>query len=108
MNHSQSRRAFVQSLALTAGAVAILRTGRATAADLPHVDPKDAAAASLGYVDDASKLDAKSTPGFVAGRSCANCLQLKGNPGDPYRPCTIFPGKLVAAKGWCKVWAAQI
>jgi hypothetical protein len=38
---------------------------------------------------------------------CNTCLQLQGNAGDAYRPCNIFPGKLVNANGWCKVWVKK-
>jgi High potential iron-sulfur protein len=74
---------------------------------LPHVDEKEAQAVSLGYVDDVKKVDPSNTPQFKPGSHCANCLQLTGKEGDEWRPCNIFPGKLVNANGWCKVWAPK-
>ncbi|MDH5620575.1 MAG: high-potential iron-sulfur protein [Gammaproteobacteria bacterium] len=32
---------------------------------------------------------------------------MQGNDGDEWRPCQIFPGKVVNAAGWCSVWAAK-
>jgi hypothetical protein len=34
-------------------------------------------------------------------------MQLQGKEGDEWRPCNLFPGKLVNAHGWCKVWQAK-
>ena len=79
---------------------------RADAAPGP-VDPNEPQAKSLGYVVDASKVDAKANPNFKPGQHCANCLQLTGKAGDAWRPCNIFPKHLVAATGWCSVWAKK-
>jgi len=38
---------------------------------------------------------------------CSNCALIQGNDGDEWRPCQIFPGKLVNANGWCSVWAPK-
>jgi hypothetical protein len=48
-----------------------------------------------------------NTPLFKPSSHCANCVQLTGKEGDEWRPCNIFPGKLVNANGWCKVWAPK-
>lgn len=81
--------------------VALVGRADAAAAKLDIADPQ---AKSLGYVLDVSKLDA-STPGLKAGSKCSNCAQYQGKATDAEAPCTIFAGKLVAANGWCKVWA---
>jgi hypothetical protein len=103
MNHANpSRRKLIESLTLAAVALAALpvrRTARAAAAGLPHLTEADPAAQTLAYVEDAAQ--AGKIPGFVAGSRCDNCLQLQGNAGDPFRPCPLFPGKLVSAAGWC-------
>ena len=62
----------------------------------------------LGYVESASQIDAKKFPQFVPGSSCENCLQLQGKPGNNYRPCSLFPGKLVSVSGWCSAWTAEM
>ena len=56
--------------------------GRAEAA-AGKVDPSEPQAKSLGYVEDASKVDAKANPNFKPGQTCANCLQAPtAKPGD--------------------------
>ena len=43
----------------------------------------------------------------VEGAMCSNCMYIQGNAGDENRPCAIFPGKLVAADGWCSAWVKR-
>ncbi|MBT8100786.1 MAG: high-potential iron-sulfur protein, partial [Gammaproteobacteria bacterium] len=43
----------------------------------------------------------------AAEQTCANCALIQGNDGDEWRPCQIFPGKVVNANGWCSVWAPK-
>jgi hypothetical protein len=74
---------------------------------LPHVDEKETLAVSLDYVHDVKKVDPSKTPQFKPGSHCANCVQLTGKEGDEWRPCNLFPGKLVNANGWCKVWVPK-
>ena len=57
--------------------------------------------------NDAKKVDANKTPQYKPGSTCANCLQLTGKEGEEWRPCNIFPGKVVNEKGWCKVWVPK-
>lgn len=73
----------------------------------PKLDEKDSLAVAMGYVHDASKLDANKVPQYKPGSKCSNCVQLVGKEGDAWRPCNLFPGKLVAADGWCKVWVIK-
>jgi len=81
--------------------------GRAEAAAGP-VDPNEPQAKSLGYVTDATKVDAKANPNFKPGQICANCLQVpKGKETGAQVPCNIFAGRLVEAKGWCKVYVKR-
>jgi High potential iron-sulfur protein len=103
-----NRRSLIKNLFLGAGAAALLPSRRAGSAELPHLDGKDPAAVSQGYVEDAAQVDPKKYPAFVKGSACENCLLLQGKEGQPYRPCDLFPGKSVAAKGWCKAWSAEI
>jgi hypothetical protein len=80
----------------------------AAGAPAPHLDVKDPAAVAVGYVEDAARVDPKKFSGYSKGSSCENCLQLQGVEGATYRPCTLFPGKLVASAGWCSAWTAEI
>lgn len=77
------------------------------AAAKPHVDPKEATAVALAYFEDAAKVDAKQFPTFKPGQLCSNCLQNTGPAADAWQGCNLFPNKLVAAKGWCKVYVKK-
>ena len=37
----------------------------------------------------------------------SNCQVYAGKPADPAGPCAIFPGKLVAGKGWCSAYVKK-
>ena len=103
-----TRRKVIKNLSLAAGLSAGL-TGRPTfGAQAAHLDVKDPAAAALGYVENVSHLDTKKYSEFVPGSTCENCLQLQGTAGNNYRPCGLFPGKLVSVSGWCKSWTPEM
>jgi hypothetical protein len=73
-----------------------------------RVDPNEPQAKSLGYVDDAAKVDAKANPNFKPGQQCANCLQAPtGKEGMAEVACNIFAGRPVSGKGWCKVYVKR-
>jgi hypothetical protein len=107
MNRSLSRRALVKTLSLVTAA-ASLGGRQARAAEPPKLDVKDPAAVAVGYVENAAQVDVKKYPAFVKGSNCENCLQLQGKAGGDYRPCTLFPGKLVAVSGWCSGWTPEM
>jgi hypothetical protein len=86
--------------------LASLYTGNTHAAVSP-LSEQDPQAKALGYVADANKVDGKSNPTFKSGQACSNCLQLTGTAGESLRPCNLFPGKTVAAAGWCKAWTKK-
>lgn len=102
------RRRFLTTLACGAAAIPLaqLLAGQARAADLPHVTADDATAKAVGYVPDASKLDAKKEPTFKAGSACGGCALYQGGK-EAFGGCALFPGKAVAAKGWCRSFAAK-
>ena len=102
-----SRRAIFKNALAGLAAIPVVSIGTAQAESLPHLGEQDPQAKALGYVDDVAKVDAKSNPTYKAGQDCANCLQLQGKAGDAYRPCNLFPGKLVSAKGWCKAYVKK-
>jgi len=95
------RRVFLMSLA--ASGAALGTTARAQV----MVDPKDAQAAALGYVADATSVDTKKYPRYAAGQVCSNCALYTGKPDDKSGPCSIFPGKQVAGPGWCSAWVKK-
>jgi hypothetical protein len=104
---SKTRREFLQltvAAATIPAGVALLRPEAARAQDLPHLTEDDPTAQALGYVQDATKA---TNPRYQAGQTCLNCMQLQGEEGPEWRPCAIFPGKLVATGGWCSVWVQK-
>jgi hypothetical protein len=103
------RRAVVKSALLAVAVIpaASLCVGRTVYAAAAPLDEKDPQAKALGYVADAGRVDAKSNPTYKPGQLCSNCLQVTGNAGDAFRPCNLFPGKVVAANGWCKAWVKK-
>jgi hypothetical protein len=104
---SFSRRTLVKTLTLAA-AVGTLAARQTRAAEPEKLDTKDPAAVALGYIENAGQVDLKKYPAYVKGSNCDNCLQLQGKPGSNYRPCGLFPGKLVAVSGWCSGWTAEM
>lgn len=109
MQHKISRRALVKS-GLIAGALvpAIgLIGGAAQAAGLPPLDPNDPTAKALGFMTDATKVDAAANSTYKPNQKCSNCAQYQGKPSDSSAGCNIFAGHSVPAGGWCKVWAQK-
>jgi hypothetical protein len=107
MTDSISRRAALKNLALAAGVLAVPASRLASAADTPHLAATEPTAVALGYHQDAKTVDVKAFPTFKPDQKCNNCLQLTGKAGDAWRPCNLFPGKLVSENGWCKVWVKK-
>jgi len=102
----RNRRTFMFQVAAGGIALAASRAqAQATGAKLEESDPQ---AMALGYKQDTTKVDAKKYPAFVPGSNCDNCLRLEGTPGSDYRPCSLFPGKLVSVRGWCSEWTPEI
>jgi High potential iron-sulfur protein len=109
MQKKMSRRAIVKS-GLIAGAFIPamgLVANSAAAAGLPPLDPKDPTAQSLGFVTDATKVDAAANATYKPNQKCSTCAQFQGKAGDASGGCNIFAGKSVPAGGWCKVWAQK-
>lgn len=102
-----TRRWLVKNLSVAA-APAGLFSRRSRSDELKRLDVKDPTAVALGYVENASQVDLKKYPAYAQGSNCENCLQLQGSPGNNYRPCSLFPGKLVSVSGWCKGWTPEM
>lgn len=79
----------------------------AASAELVPLNDGDPQAKALGYVSDATTVDASEQPRYEAGQACSNCALFMGAEGDENGPCSIFPGRLVAATGWCSVYAPK-
>ena len=101
------RRDFLKAGSLAVVAAAIAGSAGNAVAQGAKVDEKDAQAQSLGYKHDATKVDKAKFSKFQAGQTCANCTLYQGKPADAWGGCPIFPGKQVAAKGWCSAYVKK-
>ncbi len=111
MYQPSSRRDAVKGLALAGCACAELipaQLATAASSNLPHVSAStDSTAAAMHYVDNAEEAERAKVPTYQPGHTCATCLHLKGTVGDAWRPCELYPGKVVSAAGWCQLWAKK-
>jgi len=73
--------------------------------ELQKLSLDDPTAKALGYKHDAANVDLQKYPqrgrAEAANHYCSNCTLFQGSEGDQWGPCTLFPGKLVNANGWC-------
>lgn len=102
-----ARRKFIQLSAVAAAGVLVQPGRAARAGDMPKLAEDDPMAQGMKYTHDASTVDSASRANSAADQTCANCALVQGNDGDAWRPCQIFPGKVVNANGWCTVWAPK-
>ena len=107
-HHFVTRRTIIKGLSSAAGIYVGLPCSHAKSVAPERLDAKDPAALKLSYVSDAAQVDTKKHPEYVSGSTCDNCLQLQGSAGDSYRPCKLFPGKLVSVGGWCQSWTPEM
>jgi hypothetical protein len=125
MNKHLSRREALASMGLVAGTLMVACGANAAdpkpsaaakpaasappaAGALPHVLATDPLAVALSYHESAKSVEAAKFPMYKPEQKCSNCLQLKGTEGEAWRPCNLFPGKLVSAEGWCKVYIKKV
>lgn len=101
-----ARRKFIQLSAVAAAGCFVRPGSRAEAQELAKLSPDDPQAQSLKYTHDASTVDPATMPQPAENQHCANCALIQGEEGE-WRPCQIFPGKLVNENGWCSVWSPK-
>lgn len=125
-----NRRTFIQTSALTLGALTILPAiasaeerrrggGGAASTALVLVDPKDSAAKAVNYVHsnkdikDATLKVERSGVKFEA-QNCSGCAFYTLDKqttvgGKKAAPCQMpfAAGKVVASTGWCTTWAKK-
>lgn len=99
-----SRRHFVAGAAAAAAIVPTIRQ-RASAQEMPMLQQDDPTAVALKYVANAADADQALRGGD--DRYCRNCALYAGAADSANAACSIFPGKQVAAGGWCSVWAPR-
>jgi hypothetical protein len=109
---NESRREAVKTILAGLAAVPVVNLvglSVARASDLPRVDEAtDPTAIALKYVHDATKADraGANRPGLPPEeQNCTNCQFVLGE--GEWVGCTLFPGKSVAAKGWCASWTPK-
>ncbi len=103
-NSSPSTRRVFMLHALAGAGAAVWATQAEAQAALAETD---AQAVALGYKADTTKVDKAKYPKHAATQLCNNCALYAGKPTDAAAACPLFPGKLVAGKGWCSAWAKK-
>jgi hypothetical protein len=100
-DHNAARRAMLKQVAvgLAMAPLGLARSPAAHGAELALLSEQDAAAKAVHYVEDASRAKAAAS-----GADCSNC-SIYGASGPARGSCTLFPGKLVKAAGWCSSWS---
>jgi len=81
----------------------------APTAALTKLDESEPTAIALGYRHDATQVDTTKFPRYQAGQHCASCMLFQPDVGGEagWGACSIFPGKLVDANGWCSAFVAK-
>lgn len=95
-----ARRTLLRTLA---AAAASPRLAAAAADPRTPLDENEQSARTIGYVADAKSVDQAANPTYKRGQSCATCSFIEFGTGRQ-RGCTVVPGRLVNAAGWCKLW----
>ncbi|MGC4029785.1 MAG: high-potential iron-sulfur protein [Steroidobacteraceae bacterium] len=97
-----ARRRLLRALALAA-TISAPRWALAAAAARTPLDEKEPAARTIDYVADAKTVNVGTHPTYKRGQSCTTCSFIEFGSGRQ-RGCSIVPGRLVNAAGWCKLW----
>ncbi len=102
---SHSRRRFLKLAGgVTAGLVMSATFLRRAVAALPHLSAStNSTAKALHYTDNASNAAVR----HPSMEHCMMCQHYKGNMGEAWGPCEIFPGYDVNARGWCSAYKAR-
>lgn len=110
MNQEQKiqRRRFVKLAVGSAVVVPFFTNHQAIAAGhMPRVEESDPQATALGYKHDTNDVDASAYANHDPSQVCTGCNLYQGKEGDEWGPCAIFPGKEVAANGWCSAFVPK-
>ncbi len=105
-----SRRGFIKIAVVGVASAPLVAelVSRPAYANLPALSPDDATAKALGYVEDTNKVDKAKYPNHKPDQICKNCNLAQAAQADGRHPCSIFPGKSVAANGWCATWVKKV
>lgn len=100
---TMNRRTFVIHTLVGSAALVSATLSQAQAAKVAETD---AQAVALSYKEDSAKTDKVKFPKHTAEQHCGNC-QLYAGAATGYGNCALFPGKQVAAAGWCSAYAKK-
>jgi hypothetical protein len=105
--YKHKRRILLHSIS-TIAVTSLVGIPLSALADAQKVDEKEPQAVSLGYKEDTTKVDQKKYPKHDRSQVCSNCQFFQQDKASgQYGPCSIFGGKLVAAKGWCSAYVKK-
>lgn len=96
-----NRRAFLATTVCGIAGISVVTVGHVNAQTM--VAETDPQAAALGYKANTAQVDQKKFPKHTAEQKCSNCQLYQSKAADN-GACTIFPGKMVAAAGWCSAY----
>tara|TARA_B100001248_G_scaffold253282_1_gene230351 strand:+ start:14254 stop:14613 length:360 start_codon:yes stop_codon:yes gene_type:complete len=101
----------VASVASSVAMPAFARRRKKDGGGAEMVKPGEGMAAGVNYQHDKAKITDDKLKVEKQGvafkdQHCKNCV-LYTDKGDGKGACTLFPGKLVAADGWCTSWSKK-
>ncbi|MFT7528856.1 MAG: hypothetical protein ACI9LY_004022 [Arenicella sp.] len=97
------RRKFGKIAAFSIAAIPLLVNAQPEDKKLAEDDPM---AVALGYKENSTEVDSQKYSNHADAQLCSGC-SLYVASDDAWGGCAIFPGKLVAANGWCTAYAAK-
>lgn len=101
------RRLFLKHVVFSISSVGILGITSPAQAQATILQENDPDAVALGYRADASQVDQEKFPRFTPNQHCSKCMWYQGDSASLHANCSLYPNKLVAAKGWCSGWAKK-
>ncbi|SFM66151.1 Tat (twin-arginine translocation) pathway signal sequence [Ectothiorhodospira mobilis] len=104
-DHPISRRKFLKAGTCGLAAVPVAGlfwSGNAQAQE--RLKENDPSAQALDYVHNAADSDHAD---YQQGQNCLNCDLYTDPNAKDWGPCAVFPGKLVAAEGWCSAYVPR-
>lgn len=118
---NSSRRQFFNQVL---GAVGLLAAGPAllkslmseqaqaqTAGAPSYVVPGQGMAASVGYVENKTKVEKslmiERNGVAFKDQKCSNCVLFQPEAGGKGGKCALFPNQLVKPTSWCKSWSKK-
>ena len=107
-----ARRSLLRGfMKLTAATLPLAALPALLRADDHRLEEDAPTAKALGYRHDATTVDTEQFRRRAgeagANQFCHNCVLYQAGSEEGWGACGVFPGKQVAAGGWCNAWAAR-